>query len=165
MRVLINLFNDFTRRKNNMRVLAYIIFILFFCFSCSKGGAISPREAFVKLTNSIENSDVAMFKTIQSKDNIKFFEEAAAALSENNAAQQNYISKRYGVSKDFPADYNSLMEFYLFSEKDGNLIKSLKSGIASIDQNNNKAVITTNASTQVVFVKEGSFWKVDLRSL
>ena len=146
-----------------MRSLIFILFIFLFCFSCSWGGAISPREAFVRLTSSIENSDVAMFKTIQSKDNMKFFEEAAAALSENNAAQRNYISNRYGVSKDF--SYNSLMEFYLFAEKDGNLIKSLKSGIASINKNNNKAVIVTNSGTQIMFVKEGSFWKVNLRSL
>ena len=146
-----------------MRCLVFIIF-MFFCFSCVKDGAVSPREAFGILVSSMENSDLAMFKTIQSKDSLKFFEDIADKLSQNNTAQRNYISTRYEIS-DFPADYNAVMEFFLLSEKDGNLIKSLKSGIASINRVDNKAVIVTNFGTQVVLVKENLHWKVDLRGL
>ena len=145
-----------------MRCLV-IVFVLF-CFSCVKDGAISPREAFDVFVNSMENSDLAMFKTIQSKDSLKFFEDIAGKLSQNNTAQRNYISTRYAIS-DFPADVDYVMEFFLLSEKDGNLIKSLKSGIESINRVDNRAVIVTNLGTQVVLVKENFHWKVNLRGL
>lgn len=159
-----------------MRFLVSIVFLVFlslFSFSCSKNGAVSPREAFERLVNSIENSDATMFTTIQSKNNIKFFEDMAGTLSDNNISQRNYMNKRYGISKDFPADanvdsdssINSIIEFYLFVEKNGNLLKSLKSGVASIDRTDNRAIIVTNSGAQVVFVKENSYWKVDLKSL
>ena len=148
-----------------MKKLVPIIFMILVCVSCSWSGAVSPRGAFVMLVNSIENSDIEMFKKIQSKDSIKFFEDIANKLSNSNTAQRDYLSKRYGVPKDFTDDvnYNNVMEFYLLAEKEGNFLKSLKSGIASIDRTANKAVIVTNSSTQVLFVKEGSFWKVELR--
>ncbi|MBN2040850.1 MAG: hypothetical protein JW864_12475 [Spirochaetes bacterium] len=157
-----------------MRLLRYpvilLLLIVMSLISCKSGGALSPEEAYFSLRDAFIKSDAGKVEKLLSERSIlkigkiidmissmpdsqlealgRSFSTDAASLK--NLTVKNYLALQMSLSKKISED--------IFKE-------IIKNDIVGIDQYDSTANVRMENGMELIFVKEGPYWKFDMEEL
>jgi hypothetical protein len=140
--------------------------------SCKTEGPRSPEEAFDSFKSACLKSDapsgeIEKLLSERSKEKIHTI---IKMISSMNESQLNAFSKKFNTGIDglknlSIRDYLNI-QFAIGNMTEGDLIKEIvKNKIIGVDIKDRKAVARLENGMELIFVKEGSYWKLDMEEL
>ncbi len=154
-----------------LRTIAIYIIIGFALFiSCKSEGALTPEQAFNKLRNAYQNSDAGAVVAILSTGSNNKVKEIIAMIAAMDENQLKSLSERFEVTVDkmknlSVKDYIAL-QLSMGEKIGGDILKEItKHEIIGTDKNERTAVVRVGNGMEIVFVKEGKYWKFDMKDL
>ena len=152
------------------KILTSFIFLLTLFVSCKSEGALTPEKAFDDLKRAYSKSDAKAIVNLLSKGSIDKISEIIKMISNMDEIQLRTLSHRFGVKEEkmkslSTEDYISLN----LSQRDGisrDILKDItRYKIIGIDKEEDIAVIRVENGMELFFVKEGVYWKFDMKEL
>ena len=146
--------------------LIFSVFIIF--LACSPRGPLTPEDSFKKLKQAYEKKDSRAVEKLLSKESIEKIKTVALVFSRMEERQINSLSDKYGVKADklknlSVSDYLAL-NFIVNGERDV-VREATKFKVLKIDRKGKRASITVENGMNLIFVKEGPYWKFDMSDL
>lgn len=142
---------------------AFIIAFFIQIVSCKPAGPLTPGETFYKLKKACLTGRTDKIPKYLSEKSLEKIDKIIKNLSSLNNKQLKYFAYTYGLEferlKYLSAD--SFIRLYFRSEKNV-IVQALKEEIVSISQNINHVSIRVENGMELVFVKEGPYWKLDI---
>lgn len=147
-----------------------IIIIMIFGISCKSEGPLTPEQAFEELRNSYHKKNASAVINVLSKESIEKIKSIIIMISSMNEIQLKSLSERFGVTVDEmkKLDVINYMALQLkVGEKIGEdmMEEILKYKIIGVDIVKEKAVVRLENGMELVFVKEGGYWKFNMQEL
>lgn len=144
-----------------------ILFCMGFFISCKAHGPITPEQAFNYLQKAYNSSDSADIVELLSENSKNKIREMIMMISRMDESQQTALAERFEIS---PGKLKSLtLEDYidiqiLAGKRMGSdfLGEKVRYKITGIDNDGSKAVVRVESGMELVFVKEGPYWKFDM---
>ncbi|MDY6935815.1 MAG: hypothetical protein SVZ03_16550 [Spirochaetota bacterium] len=157
-----------------MRILKTLLMILFAIsivpLSCKLEGALTPEEAFDLFTNAYYKSDADKVLNLLSEESKEKINEIIKMISSMRDDQKKSLSEKFGINIEIMnkltiKDYISLQ--LTIGKASGNdvIMEINKHKIIGIDQNGTRAVVRVENGMELNFVKEGPYWKLDMKEL
>lgn len=160
-----------------MRVLKLITFTIFigcfiFSISCKPEGPLTPEQAFEQLRKAYYKRDAAAVINILSKGSLEKMGSIISKFRSMDEFQLKSLSARFGATveeiKNLSAeDYMDIQ--FSTGEKLGDdaLNEIIKYKIISVEKNKagDRAVVKVENGMELVFVKEGGYWKFSMEDL
>lgn len=144
-------------------LLAAVIMI-----ACSPGAAVTPRGAFDDLRRASASGDAAALERQLSSGSVARIREAAALFSRMDERQLGALSEKLGVGAErlrrmSVRDYCFLT---LAADRERNVIRTAtRQQIVGVSRSGGRAVIRVSNGMELLFVKEGPYWKFDMTLL
>jgi hypothetical protein len=142
--------------------------------SCKAEGPRSPEEAFDSFKIAFLKSDapsssgeIEKLLSERSKEKIRTI---IKMISSMNESQLKAFSKKFNTGIDglknlSIKDYLNI-QFSIAKTTEGDLIKEIvENKIIGVDIKDRKAVARLENGMELIFVKEGSYWKLDMEEL
>lgn len=155
-----------------MHLLRYIIifFILMPVISCKSKGPLSPEEAFIALKDAYLKSDAGRIEQLLSEGSIARIRKMIMMISSMPDFQLEALGKSFNTNADTlrnlsVKDYLSL-QLSLSNKIGEDTFKEITNyNIVGIDQKDSIANVRIENGMELVFVKEGPYWKFDMDEL
>jgi len=156
-----------------MRLLNIIIFSLLitaFLLSCKSEGPLSPKEAFTSFKNAYENSDANGMEKLLSERSKEKIRTIIKMFSQMNKPQLKALGEKFGTNNEklkilSVRDYLSIQLFMSKNNSDDIFSQIAKQKIIGVDIKDNRAIARIENGMEIVFVKEGRYWKFDIDEL
>ncbi len=137
-------------------------------FACAPGPPRTPEDAVEAVKKAVAADDPRALKPLLSSASIERAGVVARALREANESQVQAVSRRFRIPPDRVRTMT--VEDYLFvmmRERSGrNVLKrALGSRITVISRGERTAVVKTASGIDLLLVREGPYWKLDLTDL
>jgi hypothetical protein len=136
-------------------------------FACSPGGPLTPREAFIQVRHAYTRSDPAMLLNSLSARSLRAMDGAAAIINGMEAGQRAAVLRASGFRGDGPSKVTrrEIMLMHLARErKSPAVLLAVRRNVTGIAREKDRAVVTVDNGMDLYFVREGPYWKFDLRS-
>ncbi len=153
-----------------MRLLrnAFLLILPLAVVSCGRGGPLTPLESFSAIKTAAENGDAgAITKNISSSslDKIAALDNMIRQMKDDQiktlASLYNCEPARLRNMKK--SDYVAL---YFFVKHQGVDLGTLfREQVVAVDINGDRAVIRVQSGIELIFVREGPYWKLDISDL
>lgn len=144
-------------------VLSGILFL-----SCSPKGAVTPEMAFLMLRDAYNSNDSESFSSHLSRDAMMKIRYILGKIKTMDSTQCGKIASELGTDCNAlknltPEGYISLQ--FALDRKPGNTTYKtvLQSEIAGKKTISNRCILRMTNGMDITFVKEGPYWKLDLR--
>ncbi len=152
-----------------MRVLriAALSALLQILISCSPGGALTPREAFIQLRLAYVNSDPKMMMGCLSSKSLKSLSDAAQLMQGMREDRRQALADYYGVAslrKKQITPEDCLLVHFSMERKSPAVSRAVRHRIIDIERNGTAATVRVENGMDLRFVREGPYWKFDLAS-
>lgn len=141
--------------------------LLLIAVSCSPGGPLTPREAFVQVRHAYTRSDTAMLMNSLSAGSLRAMDGAAALINTMGPRQRAAVLASSGIRSDGSSKVTrrEILLMHLERERQSPaVLLALRHDITGIDREKERAVVTVDNGMRLYFVREGPYWKFDLRS-
>jgi hypothetical protein len=154
-----------------MRVLKPVRLLLapiIVCAACMPQSALTPQAAFHDLKTAYLKSDAASLELQLSAGSVKKIKVMTSLFSKMGDRQLESLSKKFGVEAErlrnlSVRDYCALV---LAMDRGKNVIGTATSrAIVGVDREGGRATIRVENGMELVFVKEGPYWKFDMGAL
>ncbi len=137
-------------------------------FACAPGPPRTPEDAVEAVKKAVAADDPRALKPLLSSASIERAGAVARTLREANDAQVQAVSRRFRIPPDRVRSMT--VEDYLFimmRDRTGrNMLKrALASRITGTSRGERTALVKTASGIDLVFVREGPYWKLDLTDL
>jgi hypothetical protein len=135
---------------------------------CKPQAALTPQAAFYDMKTAFQKSDAISLEHQLSSRSIKKIERMTLLFSRMNDRQLESLSRKYGVPSEklrnlSVRDYCALA---LSMDRDRNVMGiATRHKIVGINREGNRATIRVENGMELVFVKEGPYWKFDMTGL
>jgi hypothetical protein len=135
---------------------------------CKPQAALTPQAAFYDLKNAFYKSDAALLERQLSGRSIKKIRRMTLLFSRMEDRQLESLSKKFGLPperlKNLSArDYCAIT---LSLDRNRNIIgTATRQKIVGVNREGNRATIRVENGMELVFVKEGPYWKFDMTGL
>jgi hypothetical protein len=146
-----------------------VIIAVLLVFSCKKEGPLTPEEAFTFLQNAYVNSDAVKIESLLSEKSIEKIKNITTIFSSMSESQLRALSARFNIN---PARLKNLtVKDYLAmhlsqNDKNSDILKIITDQkIIGTDINEKSAIVRLENGMEVIFVKEGHYWKFDMEEL
>lgn len=142
--------------------------LLILCAGCKPQAALTPQAAFHDLKNAFQKSDAASLERQLSDRSVKKIRRMTRLFSRMDGRQLESLSKKFGVPPErlknlSVRDYCALT---LSWDRNRNIIGAATvQKIVGINREGNRATIRVENGMELVFVKEGPYWKFDMTGL
>lgn len=149
-----------------LRRFAPLFILLFVAGSCTPTGPLTPKEAYTRLKRAVENRDGGAVAEILSKGSIEKINRVSSLFASMPETQRESLARYYGITEGRlaglrPGDY---MDIVLSRDDDRNfLYQAFSSPLLSIDRKGNDAYIRFQNGISLLLVREGPYWKLDIR--
>jgi hypothetical protein len=144
-------------------VSACLVFVCF--FACKSQGPLTPAEAYYSLRDALRQGNAAAFESLLSSESLKKARELSSAVRKMNSKQLEYLSAEYGAGEDRlrRLSLKDFVALYIAAEKrnGGALWRAVSSDILSVQREGQTAQVRTRTGIEIVFIKEGPYWKLD----
>ncbi|MBN2367773.1 hypothetical protein JXC34_02045 [Candidatus Woesearchaeota archaeon] len=144
-----------------------ILFCLGIFVSCKAQGSITPEQAFYSLQKAYNRSDAADIVELLSEKSKNKIREMIIMIGRMQESQQEALAERFEISPGklkslTPEEYIEIQ--ILAGKKIGSdfIGEPVKHKITRIDNDGNKAVVCVENGMELVFVKEGPYWKFEM---
>ncbi len=154
-----------------MRLLmpAWLLFALLIASAgCAPQAALTPQAAFHDLKNAFRKSDAASLERQLSAGSIRKARAAISMFSKMEDRQLRALSEKFGVEPErlrrlSVRDYCALI---LALDRGKSVIGAATSrAVTGIDRKGDRAAVRVENGMELVFVKEGPYWKFDMAGL
>ena len=138
------------------------------CAGCKPQAALTPQAAFYDLKNAFQKSDAASLEHQLSDRSVKKIRRATLLFSHMDDRQLESLAKKFGESPErlkslSVRDYCALT---LSWDRNRNVMgAATRQNIVGINREGNRATIRVENGMELVFVKEGPYWKFDMTGL
>jgi hypothetical protein len=138
--------------------------------SCKSSGPLSPEEAFVALRDAFIKSDAGKIEKLLSKRSILKIRKITGMISSMPDSQLEALARSFNtdavtLKRLSVKDYLTL-QLSLSNRISEDIFKEIiKNDIVGIDQKDSTANIRIENGMELVFVKEGPYWKFDMEEL
>lgn len=136
--------------------------------SCSPRGAVTPEMAFTSLRDAYNSSDSETFTAQLSRETIRKIQFILEKIKKMDRNQCDNFSSKLGsdcntLKSLTPVDYVSLQ--LALDRKPGNTYFGivLLSDITGKKTSPGRCILRTANGMEISFVKEGPYWKLDLK--
>jgi len=143
-------------------------FLVVIFTGCKPQAALTPQAAFYDLKNAFHKSDAAFLERQLSDRSVKKIRRMTLLFSRMEDRQLGSLSKKFGVSPErlknlSVRDYCTLT---LSLDRNRSIIgTATRHNIVGINREGNRATIRVENGMELVFVKEGPYWKFDMTGL
>ncbi len=142
--------------------------LVILCAGCKPQAALTPQAAFHDLKGAFLRSDAASFERQLSGRSIKKIRRMTLLFSRMDDRQLESLSKKFGVPAErlknlSVRDYCALT---LSWDRSRNIMGAATGQkIVGVNREGNRATIRVENGMELVFVKEGPYWKFDMTGL
>jgi hypothetical protein len=128
---------------------------------------LTPADSFLALRSALEKNDIKKIGELISSDTGEKINHFLNILSTLDNDQITVISKFYNIEADRLRNigFYGALSLYFKPGAKLNLRDIFKEDMVTMDILDNEAVIRTESGCELDFVREGSYWKLDLREL
>ncbi|MCU0822806.1 MAG: hypothetical protein MUC95_10120 [Spirochaetes bacterium] len=154
-----------------LRIISLIILICMISLvSCKQEGPLTPDQAFDELKDAYNKKDAAAVIGVLSGGSVEKIKGIIGMISSMNEVQLKSLSERLGATVDEmkKLDVRGYMSLqFKAGEKTGDNMMGdiLKHKIIGIDTNKDKAMIRLDNGMELPFIREGGYWKFNMKDL
>ncbi len=144
-----------------------IITVPLLIYSCKPRGALTPEDAFMMLREAYSRNDSTAIENLLSRRSREKVETIITVISQMDDVRLRTLAMRFGVTVDRLRDM-TVRDFLslelMLGKKIGEdtLADLTRYEIIGKDVKGNRAVLRTENGMEIIFVKEGPYWKLDL---
>ncbi len=140
--------------------------ILLVC-GCGAGGPLTPEEAFARLKRAYAGADASMLVDLLSRRSRNKIDLIIAEMRRLDAGQAKAISRQLGVPEDrlrglTPVQYIALQLELSRRYGDDTVSQATAQEIIGTDVKDGRAVVRVDNGMELIFVKEGPYWKYEM---
>jgi hypothetical protein len=134
--------------------------------SCSASGPVTPAEAYARLTDAAARGDAGAVAALLSRESLEHIDGVASLFRAMASAQRDALARHYGIAADRlanlgPSDYVALL---LSREPEHNAFRqALESPLLDIERRGGAAAVRLQNGMSLLLVREGPYWKLDVR--
>ena len=152
-----------------MRILINIIPVLMLCvFSCSPVAPITPQDALDFLRKAYNKGDADAVMRILSAGSLEKIRSMNTMFASMQPSQLKAIAEKYNLPEDrlrsLSVRDGVMLVMFLDPERSA-LALALKSNPVSFERNENRMVFRMVNGMDLLFVREGPYWKLDMTDL
>ena len=140
--------------------------ILLVC-GCGAGGPLTPEEAFTQLKRAYASADAPALMDLLSGRSRKNIDLIIAEMRQLDGGQAKAISRQLGVPEDrlrslTPVEYLALQLELSKRYGEDTAMQATAHGIIGTDVKDGRAVVRVDNGMDLIFVKEGPYWKYEM---
>lgn len=138
------------------------------CAGCAPQAALTPQAAFHDLKNAFQKSDAASLERQLSAESIKKIKVMNSLFSKMGDRQLKALSEKFGAEPERLRNLSvrNYCALVLALDRGKSVIGTATSrAIVGIDREGGRATVRVENGMELVFVKEGPYWKFDLAGL
>ncbi|HOO71663.1 MAG TPA: hypothetical protein PK926_07865 [Spirochaetota bacterium] len=134
--------------------------------ACTPSGPLTPREAFTRLKNGVDKMDSEAVAGLLSRESLEEIRTVSSLFKTMQPEQLESVARYYNTSPDTmrslkPSDYVSLV---LARDYGNNTLRqAVASPLLDIERRGNTAAIKLQNGMNLLFVREGPYWKFQLK--
>ena len=146
-------------------ICTFVVFTAFF-LACTPSGPLTPKEAFTRLKNGVEKMDSEAVAGLLCSESLEEIRTVSGLFKNMPPEQLESVARYYKTSPDTmrnlkPTDYVSLV---LARDYGNNTLKqAVASPLLDIERTGNNAAIKLQNGMKLLFVREGPYWKFQLK--
>jgi len=148
-----------------VRVLKACGIILLLMSGCTPQAALTPQAAFHDLQQAFLRSDAAALERQLSTASVKRVRRMASLFSNMDDRQRAAVAKRLQIDEERIKRLSVRDWCALAVRMDKGLREAASCRIVGIDRSDGRATIRVDNGMELYFVKEGPYWKLDIRDL
>lgn len=153
-----------------LNITIYSLLITVFLLSCKSEGPLSPKEAFTAFKNAYEKSDGNEMEKLLSERSKEKIRTIIKMFSQMNEPQLKALGEKLGASAErlkslSVKDYLSIQLSMSKNNSDDIFSQIIKQKIIGVDIKDNRAIARIANGMELVFAKEGRYWKFDMDEL
>lgn len=150
-----------------MPLLRPVIVLMLFAgiVSCAPGGAVTPREAFMQLRAAYLRSDTDALAQCLSKSSMDQFTRAMKLMGTMEEKRRDAVADLYGIPRQNLAKctLKDVLDMHFKQEKlTPSVSRAVRFDIVDIERKHGRARVKVQNGMELMFVKEGPYWKFDL---
>lgn len=136
--------------------------------SCGSGGPLTPLDSFNGIKNAVKTKDseaIVIFLSTPSLDKISKFK---SLIKNMTVSQLENLADKYGYTAEKLRNLKTsdAVALYFFSDTTGvNLARYFNERVVSVDIDGNMSSVKTESGVELIFLREGPYWKFDLSDL
>ena len=151
-----------------LRVVGAIVIYTAALTQCAPQAALTPLAAFGDLKTAFVKKDAAMLERQLSTGSVRKIRSMIMLFEGMDARQRGAIAKKFGIESDRLAKL-SVRDFcaltLAFNREKNAIGVATKQNIVGVNRSGGRAVIRVENGMDLVFVKEGPYWKFDMTDL
>lgn len=151
-----------------LRAAGLLPALLMVCAGCTPQAALTPQAAFHDLKNAFDKSDATSLERQLSAASIKRIRTMNSLFAKMGDRQLKALSQKFGVAPErlrslSARDYCALI---LALDRGKSVIGAATArSIVGIDRVGGRAIVRVENGMELVFVREGPYWKFDMAGL
>lgn len=153
-----------------LNITIYTLLIAAIFLSCKSEGPLSPKEAFTRYKNAYEKSDGNEMEKLLSERSKEKIRIIIKMFTQMNYPQLKALGEKFGTNIEklknlSVGDYLSIQLTMGKNNSDDIFSEIAKQKIIGVDIKDNMAIARIENGMELVFVKEGRYWKFDIDEL
>jgi len=148
----------------HIKYLLLVFIPLSLILSCTRELPRSPREAFAETSRAVQNGDAERFYDLISDESKKELTDTVKSINSMPEKQRTELEKKDILYTKGIVEEKEFLSAWIKKERTTNpMLISLSRTILMIDENNGKAKVRLDNGIELLFEKEGLYWKLSLK--